>query len=158
MLGPSHGYGLCRNLQEGLGTIWKLGRSQVYAVLKDLENEGLASHERVHQERFPPKKIYRITGPGKDLFLSWLNAPVNNIREMRLEFLTKLYFAAQLCPDERAQLISRQLYVCREKLDSVSESRRQAKSPEEHHALDFKLSVIRAAVNWLEHLLCEVKP
>ncbi|MCL4539855.1 MAG: PadR family transcriptional regulator, partial [Bacteroidetes bacterium] len=115
-LGEAHGYDICLRLRKGIGSIWSLGKSQVYALLSRLEREGLVDHERVGQENLPARNIFRITPVGEEVFREWVNSPVNHVRDMRLEFLTKLWFARQVDPDNERKLIEKQLAVCREKV------------------------------------------
>ncbi len=67
-LGEAHGYDICRRLHKGIGPIWKLGKSQVYALLARLERDGLVAHERVGQENLPAKNIFSITAMGEGVF------------------------------------------------------------------------------------------
>ena len=92
-LGPAHGYDLCAELRERLGEIWTLRASHIYALLTGLEKDGLVSHERIDQENRPAKKVFRITPEGRKLFSTWMTSPVSNVRDIRMEFFAKLYFA-----------------------------------------------------------------
>ncbi len=58
--GPKHGYELMKLLENKLET--KVGPSQVYPFLKQLENEGLL-HSKEFKER--DKKVYSLTEEGK---------------------------------------------------------------------------------------------
>ncbi len=151
-LGPAHGYDVSRQLHQGLEKIWRLKRSQIYALLNSLEKEGLVRHERVDQETLPPKKIFSLSPAGREVLLSWLCSPVNHIRDLRLEFLGKLHFTELICPEKKPQLVSSQLAVLCNKLNSLSEVRHRCENRLELQVLDFRLAMIRAAVQWLEGL------
>ncbi len=150
--GPLHGYDMCRRLGEGIGSIWRLGKSQVYALLAKLEREGLVLHERVGQENLPAKNIFSLTPEGHEAFEQWANTPVRHTRDMRLEFLTKLWFAQKLGPESEKNLINEQLHLCREKVGKLKRSKNLCKTQIEARSLEFKLVTIEAVISWLEDL------
>lgn len=147
--GPAHGYDLCRELRDRLGEIWTLRSSHVYALLAGLEKDGLVCHERVDQETRPAKKVFSMTDEGREVFLAWMRSPVKNVRDIRLEFLAKLYFAGFDSPKAVADLIADQLSVCRSNQKRLKESRRMCTSTADRAALDFRLAMVEATVTWL---------
>ncbi len=148
-LGSAHGYDLCRGLSERLGEIWRLHTSHIYALLAGLEKDGLVSHERVDQEARPAKKVFSITDEGRVLFLMWVRSPVTNVRDIRLEFLTKLHFARFDSPTAVEDLIGNQLSVCRSTEKRLTNSRRLCKTDTERAALDYRLAMLNAVQEWL---------
>jgi PadR family transcriptional regulator, regulatory protein AphA len=151
--GPIHGYDLCRVLGDGIGSIWRLGKSQVYALLMRLEREGLVIHERVGQDNLPAKNIFSLTKQGEEVFSQWLNQPVLHVRDMRLEFLTKLWFARQVDLQMEKELIEAQLAVCREKADALKELKCGCRTEIDVLSADFRLNTVEATISWLERLL-----
>jgi PadR family transcriptional regulator, regulatory protein AphA len=156
-LGEAHGYDICRRLHKGIGPIWKLGKSQVYALLTRLERDGLVAHERMGQENLPARNIFSITPTGEEVFREWVDAPVNQVRDIRLEFLTKLWFARQAAPDHERTLIEQQLAVCGEKVKMLEALKASCSTEIESRSIGFRLSVVRAAVSWLEELLIQTR-
>jgi len=156
-LGEAHGYDICRRLHKGISPVWKLGKSQVYALLARLERDGLVAHERVGQENLPARNIFSITPTGQEVFGEWLNAPVNHVRDMRLEFLTKLWFARQADPDHERTLIEHQLAVCGEKVKRLEDLEASCSTEIESRSIGFRLTIVRAAVSWLEELLVQAE-
>lgn len=154
-LGEAHGYDICRRLHKGIGPIWKLGKSQVYALLSRLERDGLVAHERMGQENLPARNMFRITPTGEEAFREWLDAPVNHVRDMRLEFLTKLWFARQADPDHERTLIEQQLAVCGEKVKRLEDLEASCSTEIESRSIGFRLTIVRAAISWLEELLIQ---
>jgi len=150
--GPAHGYDLCRELKENLGEVWKLRTSHVYALLTGLEKDGLIRHDRVDQETRPAKKVFNITEEGRLVFLDWVRSPVMNVRDIRLEFLAKLHFTSFDSPQASADLISNQLSVCRVNEKRLRDNRASCKSATECAALDFRLAMLDATVEWLLNL------
>jgi DNA-binding PadR family transcriptional regulator len=155
--GPAHGYDICRELRDRLGEVWRLRTSHIYALLAGLEKDGLACHERVDQETRPAKKVFSITDEGRLAFLVWVRSPVTNVRDIRLEFLAKLYFSKFDSPTALADLVSNQLTVCRSNMRRLTNSRRLCKTYTERAALDYRLAMLKAVEAWL-HSLCVPQP
>jgi PadR family transcriptional regulator, regulatory protein AphA len=152
-LGEAHGYDICRRLSEEVGSIWRLGKSQVYALLMRLERDGLVVHERVGQENLPAKNIFSVTPMGEEVFKEWVRTPVHHVRDMRLEFLTKLWFAQQLGSESERNLIEAQLAVCQEKVTRLESMRGSCRTPIEYRSAEFRLAMIEVAISWLKRLL-----
>jgi PadR family transcriptional regulator, regulatory protein AphA len=150
--GPAHGYDICRLLREGIGSIWRLGKSQVYALLIRLEREGLVGHERIGQETLPAKNIFSLNPRGAEVFEEWLDSPVYHVRDIRLEFLTKLWFAHQRGLEAEKRLVERQLAACREKVERLQALSAFSRTQTESRSISFRLAVLGAAVSWLEAL------
>jgi len=150
--GPVHGYDICRRLGEGIGSIWQLGKSQIYALLAKLEREGLVIHERVGQENLPAKNIFSLTHKGEQVFKEWREEPVYHMRDMRLQFLTKLWFVGQSDPQRERTLIEKQLAACREKAEVLARLEDLCRTQVEALSIGFRLTVVRAAISWLEQL------
>lgn len=150
--GPAHGYDICRRLQTELGAVWNLGRSQIYALLSRLERDGLVAHERVGQENLPAKNIFRLTALGEEVFGAWVTTPVSHVRDMRLEFPAKLWFARQDDPLDARELIENQLAVCRAKAEVLTRLGQSCRTEIEALSAGFKLIAVEAAISWLEEL------
>ena len=91
---PSHGYELHRRLEEELQGIWSLSQSQCYNILKRLEAQGDVRGEVQQQEAAPAKRLLALTPAGRKRFERWLHEPTpGSVRAIRIEFLTRLYFA-----------------------------------------------------------------
>lgn len=94
LAGPAHGYDLHQRFSADLGYVWHLSQSQAYAILKRLEDRGDIVSEVREQEKLPARQILHITDIGRRRFFEWLEMGVGkNARSIRLEFLTRLYFA-----------------------------------------------------------------
>ncbi|MFC2054947.1 PadR family transcriptional regulator [Chloroflexota bacterium] len=90
----SHGYELHRRLEEELQGIWSLSQSQVYNLLKRLEAQGDVQGEVQQQKAAPAKRLLALTPAGRKRFERWLREPTpGSVRAVRIEFLTRLYFA-----------------------------------------------------------------
>ncbi len=150
--GPLHGYDLCRELRGSLGEIWGLRTSHIYALLAGLEKDGLVRHDLVHQETRPAKKVFSITYEGRLVFLEWLRSPVVNVRDIRLEFLAKFHFARFDSPEAVADLIAKQLTICRSSPKRLKNKRALCRTVTEYAVIDFRLAMLEASVAWLLRL------
>jgi DNA-binding PadR family transcriptional regulator len=107
--GPSHGYDLHQRFQMELGHVWHLSQSQAYAILKRLENRGDISVKLIEQEKLPARQVLHITKSGRRRFFEWLEQGIGKTaRSIRLEFLTRLYFAGLYSPEDIAQIYKSQ--------------------------------------------------
>ena len=155
--GNLHGYDLYQYLEENLGLIWTLGRSQTYALLSRMEQAGLVAHKRQTQEKRPDRKNFSLTPAGRKIFNHWVKAPVEHIRDLRLEFLAKIHFLEKGDRKSVKKLIEGQQEVCRDKLSRMEERKRSASPGMERLTYDFRLSQTRAALDWLQGLQNKLK-
>jgi PadR family transcriptional regulator, regulatory protein AphA len=95
--GAQHGYAIHKALADpaGLGPVWQIKRSQLYALLNKLEEAGYVTTSIEPQTNKPARKLFHLTPAGETAFLDWVQSPVKHGRFLRLEFLVKLYFARQ---------------------------------------------------------------
>lgn len=154
---PRHGYEIYQQLlaEDGLGLVWRLKQSQLYALLTKLEQQGYITATLEPQDARPPRKMLQLTAAGREVFLDWLRSPVPQGRKMRLEFMAKLYFARLVEPAAVASLIDGQRDVCREWQASLQD---QANALAKDHPFaglvhQFRLGQVEAMLNWLD--ICE---
>lgn len=94
---PAHGYDLHRRLTAELGQVWHVSQSQVYNILNRLEAQGFVTATVQAQEKLPARRRLRLTATGRKRFDAWLRATAGcSVRAIRVEFTTRLYFAAAL--------------------------------------------------------------
>ena len=146
---PLHGYELHQFFTppSPLGQIWYLGISRLYKLLQNLEEQGYLEVARESQDTRPDKKVYHVTPSGQEAFLQWLQAPVQGVRSIRVEFLGKLYLAQTLGPEMVERLIDTQTESCEELLRTI-----EAGMPGEGFedlVLRFRAGQIEAALKWL---------
>jgi DNA-binding PadR family transcriptional regulator len=151
---PMHGYEIYQQLNApgGLGRVWRLKLGLLYAMLKRLEGEGLLIAVRSEQDEGPARRVLAVTPAGESAFARWVGTPVPAGRDLRVEFLAKLYFARRAGGDATAALVDAQVAVAAE-WESRLEARRLALPAEaeyERLVLDYRLGQVRAAVAWLE--------
>jgi PadR family transcriptional regulator AphA len=151
---PMHGYEIHHQLSNatGLGLVWRLKQSQLYALLAKLEREGFVTTAIEYQEARPPRKMFELTERGRQAFKEWMQRPVAQGRQLRLDFLAKFYFAQLEGPEVTAQLIERQRAACHswmqqqeEGLEALREGR-----PYDWLVHQFRRGQIEAMLAWLD--------
>lgn len=121
--GPRHGYELHHAFDphQELGAICHLEQALLYSQLKKLEHLGYIESTLVPQEARPPRRMVRLTEKGRRAFRVWVETPVQRLREIRLLFLLKLYFARSFGPASMHLLLRRQIEACQTLLNSLKE-------------------------------------
>ncbi|MCC6147866.1 MAG: PadR family transcriptional regulator [Anaerolineaceae bacterium] len=119
---PMHGYDLFKALDrlEGVGLVWRVKQSRLYALLDRLEGEGLLSGKVVPSQNRPDRREYQLTEEGHARFETWRASPVGHLRDVRQEFLARLYFALQAGQDSARSLVSAQRDCCRRWMDEMA--------------------------------------
>jgi len=105
-----HGYDLSREFQAGgaLADVIRLEPGMLYHHLKRLEGRGWAEATREPIPNRPPRQSYTVTAFGAEALDRWLREPVAHTREVRLEFLVKLYLAHLRGPGLAGRLVAEQ--------------------------------------------------
>jgi DNA-binding PadR family transcriptional regulator len=153
-----HGYDLSRSFTDGaLAEIIRLESGMLYHYLKKLARAGLITSRVEHQEGRPDRHLHMLTARGESVLRTWLASPVRATREIRLDFLLKLYLSRLIDPALAASLIASQHDVMRTLVGSlvsqVTAIAPDAADADFHRAvLDLRLSQTRAALEWLESL------
>jgi PadR family transcriptional regulator AphA len=149
MTGPKYGYELHGYVSAQMNQFWDLSMSQVYALLKRLENDGVVVSQEEWQERRPAKKIFTLTPSGRERFLQWVNSPVEHVRDMRIEFTAKLFFVRELGLTTGLSLIDKQIDALKEKLQVIESSKHEIIDAFQTLLYSFKASQTTAALDWL---------
>lgn len=152
MRGPMHGYELYQRYATELGPIWRAGRSQVYAILKQLEETGQVAAQTEWQPSRPARKVYHLTPAGRRAFLDWVQRPVKSIHDIRVLFLAKIYFLRQLELGGLEELIAAQKDVCRERMQAIAQAAANLEPTDFAHLVsEFRYRQMEAILGWLDH-------
>jgi DNA-binding PadR family transcriptional regulator len=153
--GSSHGYDLHQRFRVELGHVWHLSQSQAYAILKRLENRGDISVKLIEQEKLPARQLLHITRSGRRRVFAWLEHGIGNTaRSIRLEFLTRLYFAQLYRPEGIPQIYDAQ-YAELESSIVRLESLLEHLPPDQvfnRLSLDLRLQQMRLIQNWMTEI------
>src|SRR5258706_5520766 len=152
--GPSHGYDLHQRCVSELGHVWHLSQSQAYAILKRLEQRGDINAQIVEQNKLPAHQMLRITAQGRRRFNEWMDDISVISRSIRLEFLTRLYFARIYKPEKVSQIYEAQrneISLTIERLETLL-----ANLPPEQQfnqlSLDLRLRQMKLIQDWMSDI------
>ena len=155
---PGHGYDLHQRCVIELGHVWHLSQSQAYAILKRLEQRGYINAQTVEQSKLPARQMLRITAQGRRRFTEWMEDISVNSRSIRLEFLTRLYFARKYKPEKAAQIYQAQcdaINLTIERLESLL-----ANLPPEQQfnqlSLDLRLRQMKLIQEWMNDIKTKI--
>jgi PadR family transcriptional regulator AphA len=144
-----HGYELHNILSSGLGRAWYAGMSQVYALLKRLETAEKVVSTVEQQDNRPAKHVYSITPKGRQAFLQWVHTPLERMRDLRLEFLAKLFFIRELNLPGLDELIRKQMDIFQKQLQDITQQEENCHEEFERLVLGFRIGQIEAVLSWL---------
>lgn len=159
--GTAHGYDLARQFRrdQPLGEVIRLEPAMLYKHLKKLARLGWLTMTTEDQAPRPPRQICHLTSSGEAELRRWLGEPVARTREIRLEFLVKLYFAMHLAPELALHLATEQRAVMLQLASSLAEQRSALQVPAnaspgddlffQELVLDLRLRQTHAAAEWL---------
>lgn len=150
MTEPKHGYELHQEFSQGLGRVWQIGLSQLYAQLKQLEEAGLVMAHTEPQPSRPPRKVYHLTSEGREVFLDWVHKPTPYLRHIRVEFLARLYFFQHLSLPGLDQLVAEQKEVCQAQMERFEELTGDTGDQFRQLVFDFRCGQLRAVIQWLD--------
>ncbi|TDA66786.1 MAG: PadR family transcriptional regulator [Chloroflexi bacterium] len=160
--GPVHGYDLHKQLGtlDGLSAIWRVKQSQVYALLDKLENMGYLHGEAVPGTAAVLRKQYHLNDAGQRAFDAWMNSPVQHPRQVRQEFLARLYFAQQSGVQVTRQLIDAQYAACQSWQKSIQDALEHNDEPQNFQRVvdAYRLSQINAILDWLDQCRTTLLP
>jgi len=146
---PLHAYALHRAISaSAIGRVWHVKQSALYAMTMRLEAE---TYVVIAGEATSPrgKKLLHVTPLGYVAFDTWCLAPVAHPRDIRMEFLAKLYCVQTFHPEQRAHLFARQIAECDRWLKQQAQH-----DPADDHFLraveQFRVGQIHATVEWLQ--------
>jgi len=150
MGGPKHGYDILQSLETGLGPAWTVSTSQLYVLLKRLEKEGWVSSTFQPQETRPSKRVFSLMPQGEARFLEWLTSPTDHVRDLRIEFLAKLFFFKELNLEGGSGLVAIQIGVLEKTKQGLMAKKRVEKDPYKRLVYGFRIATLKAWLAWLK--------
>lgn len=152
-----HGYQLidCFRDPAQLGNVWSLGTSQIYAVLKRLDTQGLIVGRSVTSPDAPTRVEYRLTPAGISRLEAWLTEPEppSSVRRVRVEFLSRLYIVRLLDMPTR-DIVRVQKESCRRRRDARVIDRDCAAPGVGRLAVELEIAQLDAILDWIDR--CEI--
>lgn len=150
---PAHGYELldyfrCR---DQLGHIWTMSTSQLYAVLKRLEQKDAIVGQEQETKNAPTRVEYKVTDLGNQLLKTWLlnQNPSASVHRIRVLFLSRIFIANLLSiPHDR--IIAAQIHACELQMEKFIKQRQEYQSKIQYLTLEFVTQQLDSAINWLK--------
>lgn len=155
--GPCHGYEIHKHLQDpsGIGMIWGVKMSNLYAQLEKLEKKGFIQGTVHASDHKPARMEFSLTKEGRLAFDQWLYKLIDHPRDFRQEFMVRLFFLSRYHPEEFVEITKKQLSVCENWSQKIQE-REIAQSSDgsfPNLVYQFRLSQVHSMIDWLKWLL-----
>ena len=149
---PMHGYELHKKISDlsGIGLVWKVKTGKLYAMLKKLEAQGLATTDTVKNGNRPAKTVFSATPKGEIIFIEWIKDPVKHGREFRIKFLLKLYFSIIQNEKTTENLIQKQIEETREWIKKAEEIQENGENEFKKIVTTYRLFQMRNLIDWME--------
>jgi len=150
--GEGHGYDLHQHLVSEFGYVWHISQSQAYAILKRLVKLGNVSSKKQEQKKLPSRQVLRITDTGRRRFEEWLETPTkSSVRSIRLEFITRLYFAQRLAPEKISPMFAAQTAAINSTLNRLESAQANLPTEQTFNRLSLQLRIrqLQTALDWL---------
>jgi DNA-binding PadR family transcriptional regulator len=160
---PMSGYDLGQVIRTSVGHFWRESYGQIYPNLKRLAAEELVTAKTERQKGKPDRRIYSITGKGRERLAKWLAVePQPEIP--RNELLLKLFFGAQVSPEIPIANLGRMveeeralLKQFRQAEQEIAGNRQYPDAPYWRMTARFGLLELEAHLRWAKETLAELR-
>jgi tRNA-Thr(GGU) m(6)t(6)A37 methyltransferase TsaA len=151
---PRHGWAVARELAPDgeIGRVYSCTRPLAYRALAQLRKAGLVEvRGHTASEEGPARTMLGPTRRGRAGFRRWCSVPIEHVRDLRSELMLKLLFAERSHSDPAPLLHAQARLLSRAEL--VLEEQTHASAGFERTLVLWRLSVVRAALSFVEALL-----
>jgi len=160
---PMSGYDLKQAIQNSTRHFWNESYGQIYPNLKRMAAAGLVRAKIEKSKGKPDRRVYSITGKGRERLAAWLAVPPQP-EIPRNELLLKLFFGAQAAPEtligflermaaSERMVLSRFAEVAKE----IEKNRQYPDAPYWRMTLRFGQFELEAHQRWAEESLVELR-
>jgi PadR family transcriptional regulator AphA len=146
---PRHGYEIKQFLGSTLESTLRVSTSQLYALLKRLEQEGLLQGNLETQETRPSKRVLTLTDEGKASFTDWVHRPTMHVRDFRMEFMTKLFFFFYYSMPGADRLVGSQIGLIKARMEDIRSQSEKNTDPFKTLVFEYKIQMIEGLHSWL---------
>lgn len=154
--GPLHGYDLHKQVVAHLGAVWRIGMSQMYALLKEYETRGWIKTITTTQTGRPARKMLKLTAQGQRAFDAWMKQSARGLREFRVDFFARLYFARAAGRPALRAFLTHQIAATQQEYDALQTS--DASSEFAATVSSFRRAQLEAILQWLEMYQTQAEP
>lgn len=120
----------------------------IYPALNRLTEDGLVSVRAEAQEKRPDRKVYSLTGAGREAVVRALMKPLPEDRH-RSPFLFAMLFSHLLPQDHVLSMIDHYIQQSEEKLAQLTEAEPGSETPGERFVIGYGRAVYAAMLNYL---------
>jgi len=155
---PNYGYDLYKTIssESTFFTIWYLKQSQFYGFLDRLLNEGFLSYKMIEGAQYPDRKLLSITSQGQKQLDEWLITPVKRGRDMRQEFIAKLFILEKVNNEKIEVLIENQLLTCHDWMEEQEQILSEEIVTFQVLLTNYRKLQIQAMIDWLIYVKTNV--
>ncbi|MFA9401660.1 MAG: PadR family transcriptional regulator [Anaerolineales bacterium] len=153
---PAHGYSLHQRLTTDLGQIWRISLSQVYNILKRLETHKFIVGQMQERAGTPARRHFEATPKGVKRFDEWLFTPSgSSVRAIRVEFITRLFFALAIYKERTRHLIDEQITESHRHLEIIKDALDLLPLDQTFNrlALELRIRQLESVLDWLPHCI-----
>ena len=151
---PRHGWAIAHELAPDgeIGRVHSCTRALAYRALTQLREAGLVEiRGRAASDAGPARTTLAPTRRGRAAFRRWRGAAVEHVRDLRSELMLKLLFHERAGTDPATLLLEQAALLTRAEL--ALERQTRAATEFDHTLALWRLSVVRAALSFVEALL-----
>lgn len=150
---PRHGYEMADVFDPSgeLGGVCGMPRNVLYGRLHRLERLRLVAGRTEQPPSAPLRRVLHLTDAGESTLREWLDLPVERIRDVRMEFLIKLYVSVRTPGHDTGRLVEAQLAACRRYVDARRAEQAEASRGSFAELLGrVRLAAAEATIGWLQ--------
>ena len=139
-------YDLMKSVSKAIGYVWAPAKTQLYALLPRLAEQGLATSRTVREGARPEKQLYRISDEGRAQLDEWLAAEPESTETFSLRL-----FVGILVPRD---VLIQHVHWFRERTAAQLEEYRAIEPTNTRTGVDFfHYFLLRQGIERAEHLL-----
>lgn len=159
---PLSGYDVKKRFVSSMSLGWYAHDSQIYPMLRQLEQKGLVTSRKEASSSGPDRRIYSITATGHEELLCWLASPFDDTRQ-KSELMMRVWAADLMSAERFEHLLAEVEAQTNERLHQLTALRdtwQQRFGPPESAAdervvgsllcLEHDIQLARAKLLWLE--------
>lgn len=148
------GYDIKQIMMQSTSNFMNASFGSIYPALDKLEKSGLINSTKVI-ENGKYKKIYEINESGKEVFIKWLEEPIDFMKSYE-DILSKTFFYGNLSKEKASYLIEQLIRDINKKILELEEVQKEVKDIAgyfEISTLYFGIDHLKFMINWYENFL-----
>ena len=152
--GPKHGYQLHKEISKKneIGGVWFIKIGKMYAILKKLESYKWINSISVKDGNRPQRNTYSLTTKGRDVFNNWMFSPIKHGRDLRIQFLLKIFFLKSWKYKNWMDIFKIQRNECElwKERNRSNHMENESQRPFNWYVMQYRLAQIEGFIQWLD--------